>query len=86
MRQFTKDHARIRAWAEERGATPAHVRGAPAVLRLVFGPLPRNWEPEPLRFIGARGVYRLYREADRREATTGRQSRIAVVANALAGR
>jgi glycine/D-amino acid oxidase-like deaminating enzyme len=47
---------------------------------------PRRWEPEPLRFIGARGVYRLYREADRREASTGQQSRIAVLANAVAGR
>ncbi|GAA3738157.1 glycine/D-amino acid oxidase-like deaminating enzyme [Spinactinospora alkalitolerans] len=27
----------------------------------------RNWEPEPLRWIGAQGVYALYREADRRE-------------------
>ena len=46
----------------------------------------RNWEPEPLRFIGARGVYRLYREADRREAKTGRRSRIATFATAIAGR
>lgn len=46
----------------------------------------RKWEPEPLRFIGARGVYRLYREADRREARTGRRSRIATLANAVAGR
>lgn len=27
----------------------------------------RDWEPEPLRWIGAQGVYALYREADRRE-------------------
>ena len=46
----------------------------------------RNWEPEPLRFLGARGIYRLYREADRREARTGRRSRIARFANAVAGR
>jgi glycine/D-amino acid oxidase-like deaminating enzyme len=50
------------------------------------GELPRNWEPEPLRFLGAHGVYYLYREADRREAKTGRRSHIATVANALAGR
>jgi glycine/D-amino acid oxidase-like deaminating enzyme len=46
----------------------------------------RRWEPEPLRFLGARGIYRLYGEADRREAATGRESWIATVANALAGR
>ncbi|MBV8430022.1 MAG: FAD-dependent oxidoreductase [Solirubrobacterales bacterium] len=46
----------------------------------------RNWEPEPLRFIGARGVYRLYREADRREQRTGRPSHVASLANAIAGR
>ncbi len=47
---------------------------------------PHKWEPEPLRFLGARGVYRLYREADRREASSGRRSRIATFANAIAGR
>jgi glycine/D-amino acid oxidase-like deaminating enzyme len=46
----------------------------------------RNWEPEPLRFLGAHGIYYLYREADRREAKTGRRSPIAAIANALAGR
>ena len=46
----------------------------------------RKWEPEPLRFLGARGIYRLYREADRREARTGRQSKIATLANVVAGR
>jgi glycine/D-amino acid oxidase-like deaminating enzyme len=50
------------------------------------GELPRNWEPEPFRFLGAHGVYYLYREADRREAKTGRRSHIATVADALAGR
>jgi glycine/D-amino acid oxidase-like deaminating enzyme len=50
------------------------------------GELPRNWEPEPLRFLGAHGIYYLYREADRREAKTGRRSHIATVANAIAGR
>ena len=46
----------------------------------------RKWEPEPLRFLGARGIYWLYGEADRREARTGRRSRIAALANAVAGR
>jgi glycine/D-amino acid oxidase-like deaminating enzyme len=50
------------------------------------GKAARKWEPEPLRFLGARGIYWLYGEADRREARTGRPSRIALVANALAGR
>ena len=46
----------------------------------------RNWEPEPLRFVGAHGIYSLYRAADRHEAKTGRSSPIAAFANALAGR
>ena len=46
----------------------------------------RNWEPEPLRFVGAHGIYYLYRAADRHEAKTGRSSPIAAFANLLAGR
>ena len=46
----------------------------------------RNWEPEPLRFIGARGIYTLYRVADRRERTLHHGSRVATVANRIAGR
>jgi glycine/D-amino acid oxidase-like deaminating enzyme len=46
----------------------------------------RNWEPEPLRFLGAQGIYWLYGQADRREAETGRRSRIATFASAVAGR
>jgi glycine/D-amino acid oxidase-like deaminating enzyme len=46
----------------------------------------RNWEPEPLRFLGARGVHSLYRAADLREARTGRGSLIATAANVIAGR
>ena len=46
----------------------------------------RAWEPEPLRFLGARGIYRLYHFADAREAMTGRPSRVARVANVIAGR
>jgi glycine/D-amino acid oxidase-like deaminating enzyme len=45
-----------------------------------------RWEPDPLRWIGIRTVYALYRAADRAEARTGRPSRIASVANRLAGR
>ena len=47
---------------------------------------PRDWEPEPLRFIGARGIYTLYRLADRHERRTERASRIATVATRIAGR
>ena len=50
------------------------------------GPPARRWEPEPLRFLGARGVHGLYRCADRREESTGRESRLALVADRLAGR
>ncbi len=44
MRRYTRDHEAIRAWAEERGGSPARVRGA-GVLRIAFGELPPTWEP-----------------------------------------
>jgi glycine/D-amino acid oxidase-like deaminating enzyme len=47
----------------------------------------RRWEPEPLRWLGVHALYRLYRAADRREdAGLARTSRIAQVANRVAGR
>ena len=46
----------------------------------------RDWEPEPLRFMGARGIYTLYRLADRQERRSERESRIAAVADRIAGR
>jgi glycine/D-amino acid oxidase-like deaminating enzyme len=47
----------------------------------------RRWEPEPLRWLGVHALYRLYRAADRREdAGLGRTSRVARVANRVAGR
>jgi glycine/D-amino acid oxidase-like deaminating enzyme len=48
----------------------------------------RRWEPEPLRWLGARLVYRLYRAADKREAATGadRIHATARLASRLAGR
>lgn len=46
----------------------------------------RDWEPEPLRFLGARGIYGLYRLADRRETARGRGERIAAAADLIAGR
>jgi glycine/D-amino acid oxidase-like deaminating enzyme len=45
-----------------------------------------RWEPDPLRWIGIRTVYALYRAADRAEARSGRPSRVAAVAGRLAGR
>jgi len=48
----------------------------------------RDWEPEPLRFIGARLVYGLYRAADRHEGSSGRagDSQLARAADLLSGR
>jgi glycine/D-amino acid oxidase-like deaminating enzyme len=47
----------------------------------------RNWEPEPLRWLGVRGMYLAYKAADWHEAR-GRAttSPIAVVADKIAGR
>lgn len=49
---------------------------------------PRNWEPEPLRWLGVHGMYHLYHMADRREAASGgqRSSRLAALANRITGR
>ncbi|RFU21987.1 NAD(P)/FAD-dependent oxidoreductase [Geodermatophilus marinus] len=47
----------------------------------------RRWEPEPLRWLGVRSMYALYRAADRREAAgLRRPSRITDVADLLTGR
>jgi glycine/D-amino acid oxidase-like deaminating enzyme len=47
----------------------------------------RNWEPEPLRWLGVRGMYLAYRAADWHERG-GREltSPIAVIADRIAGR
>jgi glycine/D-amino acid oxidase-like deaminating enzyme len=47
----------------------------------------RSWEPEPLRWLGVRGMYTAYKMADRHEAG-GRSttSPIAVIADMIAGR
>jgi hypothetical protein len=48
---------------------------------------PRAWEPEPLRWLGVRGMYALLRLADRREAQLGiPPSRLARLGNRLTGR
>ncbi len=46
----------------------------------------RKWEPEPLRWLALRGMYRALNAADRAEALGGPPSRLAKVANWLAGR
>jgi glycine/D-amino acid oxidase-like deaminating enzyme len=46
----------------------------------------RKWEPEPLRFMGALGIYTLYRLADVQERRSDRESRIATLADRIAGR
>jgi glycine/D-amino acid oxidase-like deaminating enzyme len=47
----------------------------------------RSWEPEPLRWLGVRGLYALYRRADRREDRgLPRTSRLGDLAGILAGR
>jgi glycine/D-amino acid oxidase-like deaminating enzyme len=47
----------------------------------------RRWEPEPLRWLGVRAMYALYRAADRREdAGLLRPSRLARLADRLTGR
>ena len=48
----------------------------------------RQWEPEPLRWLGVRAMYGMYRTADRRERQRGlaRTSLIARAADLVAGR
>jgi glycine/D-amino acid oxidase-like deaminating enzyme len=47
----------------------------------------RRWEPEPLRWLGVRAMYGLYREADRRENRgLARPSRWARLGDTLTGR
>ncbi|GAA0668075.1 FAD-dependent oxidoreductase [Streptomyces thermocarboxydovorans] len=48
----------------------------------------RRWEPEPLRWLGVRGMYAAYRAADRREQATyaAESSRLARWADKVAGR
>ncbi|MER0447285.1 FAD-dependent oxidoreductase [Streptomyces sp. Edi4] len=48
----------------------------------------RMWEPEPLRWLGVRGMYAAYRGADRRELARARATTdpVATLANRVAGR
>ena len=60
----------------------------PSALRELpwVGHRPRQWEPEPLRWTGIRGLYGLYRRADRIEARRGRPSRLGDLLDAFSGR
>ena len=51
-------------------------------------PAPRRWEPEPLRWVGANGLYLAYTLADRHEARSGSPSTSAVarIADRIAAR
>jgi glycine/D-amino acid oxidase-like deaminating enzyme len=50
------------------------------------GRRPRRWEPEPLRWASIRGVYALYRLADRDERGSGRPSRLGRFVDRASGR
>jgi glycine/D-amino acid oxidase-like deaminating enzyme len=62
--------------------------GEPSALtRLAWvGRQPRAWEREPLRWAAIRGVYALYRQADRNESRSDRPSRLARLVDAASGR
>lgn len=45
-----------------------------------------KWEPEPLRWLGVRGMYRLYLMAEQAEDRTGRPSPLAKLGQVLTGR
>jgi glycine/D-amino acid oxidase-like deaminating enzyme len=47
---------------------------------------PRRWEPEPLRFSAIRGVYSLYRRADRAERRSGQPSQLGRIVDRASGR
>lgn len=65
------------------------ITGAPSTEPLAWTNWPiRAWEPEPLRWIGVRTAYALYRAADARESgrRDGRTSSWASIAERLTGR
>jgi len=81
------------------GIAAAHVAGHTAA-DLILGrestytrsawvrPHPRKWEPEPLRWLGANGIYRLYAWADKRESrsSSAKTSRLARLADKVSQR
>jgi glycine/D-amino acid oxidase-like deaminating enzyme len=65
------------------------VRGVPSPLTMLpwVGHRSPRWEPEPARWIGVRGLYALYRTADRLESASGseRTSSLARVGDEVSG-
>jgi glycine/D-amino acid oxidase-like deaminating enzyme len=62
-------------------------RGSPLTELPWVGHRSRNWEPEPFRWLGVRGMYLAYKAADWHEARGLRTtSPIAVAADRIAGR
>ncbi len=61
-------------------------RDTPLVQLPWVGTRPRPWEHEPLRYLGARGIYALYRGADRQEDRSDRPARLAALADRISGR
>ncbi len=61
-------------------------RSETTALPWVNRPDPRNWEPEPLRFLGTHGVYWLVDTADRIEERTGKKARLYDLAKLISGR
>lgn len=47
---------------------------------------PRKWEPEPLRWLGVRALYKAYAHADTTENRGGGPSKLAALANRLIGK
>jgi glycine/D-amino acid oxidase-like deaminating enzyme len=65
------------------------VRGVPSPLTMLpwVGHRSPRWEPEPARWLGVRGLYALYRTADRLESASGSQrtSPLARVGDLISG-
>ena len=65
------------------------VRGVPSPLTVLpwVGHRSPRWEPEPARWIGVRGLYAVYRTADRLESASGseRTSRLARAGDLISG-
>lgn len=76
------DHAWCGTLADLALGRQTDLTGLPWVNRRV-----RRWEPEPLRWLGVRGMYALLQSADRREAGgLARPSKLARIGAWLAGR
>jgi glycine/D-amino acid oxidase-like deaminating enzyme len=60
---------------------------SPLVRLPLVGHAVRKWEPEPIRWLGVRSMYQLYKAADRREASgLARESRLSRLGALITGR